>query len=105
MFKTSSLYSGITETEEIPTKYNIFNNYPNPFNPTTKIKFEIPNKEFVTLIIYNTLGEEIIRLVQQDMFAGSYEVIFDGSCNPSGVYFYKFSAGKLSRTKTMVLIK
>jgi|GEM_PF-1078272 len=104
-FKTSPLYSGILTNEEIPTELKLYNNYPNPFNPITKIRFDIPNAEYVFLTIFNSLGEEIIKLVNQNLTTGSYEVEFDGTNYSSGIYFYKFIAGKYSVTKKMILIK
>jgi hypothetical protein len=85
-------------------------NYPNPFNPTTKIKFEIPGQArndnaLVTLKVYDVLGNEITTLVYEEKSTGEYEVEFNGTGLPSGVYFYQLKAGNFIETKKMVLLK
>jgi predicted acyl esterase len=101
-------------TSEIPAKFNLYQNYPNPFNPVTKIKFEIPisplnergdNGGFITLKIYNALGKLITILVNEPLSPGSYEVEFDGTNLPSGVYFYRVTAGDYTETKKMILVR
>jgi hypothetical protein len=86
-------------------KYLLSQNYPNPFNPNTKIQFQIPQQSFVTLKIYDVLGNEIAILVNKEKPAGEYEVNFGGANLPSGIYFYQLSAGDYVLTKKMVLIK
>jgi len=81
------------------------NNYPNPFNPSTKINYQIPELSFVTLRVYDVLGNEIAALVKGEKPAGSYEVEFNASSIPSGIYFYKLQAGSFVETKKMVLMK
>ncbi len=86
-------------------------NYPNPFNPTTKIKFTIPLVEttrrvvFTTLKIYDVLGNEIATLVNEEKQPGIYEIEFDATGLPSGIYFYQLKAGNFADTKKLVLIK
>lgn len=80
-------------------------NYPNPFNPSTKISFYNANKEFVTLKIYNSLGQQIAELVHKELSAGKYEFEFNGSNLPSGVYFYNLTIGNKSETHKMILAK
>jgi len=90
------------------TKHSVFSleqNYPNPFNPSTKIKYSIPASEFVTLKVYNLLGEVVVSLVNENEPAGSYEVEFIASLLPSGVYLYKLQAGDFIETKKMLLLK
>lgn len=87
------------------TKYELLQNYPNPFNPITNIKYQIAKSNLVTLKVYDILGKEVATLVNENMKAGTYEVMFDASNVPSGVYFYKISAGSYSDTKKMLLIK
>ena len=97
----------------MPNKFSLYQNYPNPFNPVTKIKFDIPEfplskgglKGVVTLKIYDILGKEIQTLVNEQLQPGSYEVTFDGSNLPSGIYFYKLTSGNFSATKKLVLLK
>ena len=88
-----------------PTKYSLEQNYPNPFNPTTKINYSIPHSEFVSLKVFNVLGEEVADLVNEDKPAGSYSASFDASKLSSGIYFYKITTGSFSESKKMILIK
>jgi hypothetical protein len=97
---------------EVKTQ-NVFSleqNYPNPFNPSTKIKYTIPEdvrikKQNVVLKVYDVLGNEIVTLFDESKTEGSYEIAFDGSKIPSGIYFYQLKAGAYSETKKMILIK
>lgn len=88
-----------------PKTYLLKQNYPNPFNPVTNIEFSIVNTEFVTLKVYNILGEEVKTLVNSNLETGTYKVDFDASNLPSGVYFYSITTGLFSETKKMILIK
>ncbi len=92
-------------SNEIPIDFSLSQNYPNPFNPATKIRYEIPDLSFVTLKIYDVLGNEVTNLVNEEKPAGSYEVEFEGTGFPSGIYFYKLQAGSFIETKKMVLMK
>lgn len=102
---------GIKEiSNEVPDRFVLYQNYPNPFNPLTKIKFEIPldvkRKTLdVKLLIYDILGKEITTLVNEQLFPGTYEVLFDGSNSASGIYFYRLNAGDFSQTKKLILLK
>lgn len=107
-----TLMSREDETE-IPLSFQLSQNYPNPFNPTTKIRFSIPAVEtlhatflqYVTLKVFDTLGNKIVTLVNEEKLPGSYEVMFDGSTLASGVYFYTLTVGNFSQTKKLLLIK
>lgn len=88
-----------------PEGFNLNQNYPNPFNPVTKISYELRSVNFVTLKVFDILGNEIRTLVSNKQPAGRYEVAFDGEGLSSGVYFYNLSAGGLSETKMMTLLK
>jgi hypothetical protein len=106
-------------SNEVPEKFSLHQNYPNPFNPSTKIRFEIPTvgqrHAFDTkIIIYNALGQEVTTLVNDQLTAGVYEVSWDASNFPSGVYFYVLSVNPSDRlersdgyreSKKLVLIK
>jgi hypothetical protein len=101
-------------SKRIPNKYSLYQNYPNPFNPVTKIKFDIaghppypPSKgeKMVTLKVYDILGKEIQTLVNEQLQPGSYEVTFDRSNLPSGVYFYQLKTGDFVATKKLILLK
>lgn len=95
----------LTGTES-PFRYSLRQNYPNPFNPVTDIKFELPQNTYVTIKIYNALGEEVAVLVNNEWKStGRYSVKFDGSNLASGIYFYHIEAGTFKDTKKMVLIK
>jgi hypothetical protein len=99
-----------TNNSRIPNEFKLFQNYPNPFNPSTKIKFELPLskgglKGVVSLKVYDILGKEIQTLVNEQLQPGTYEVEFDGSNLPSGIYFYKLSTGNFTETNKMLLIK
>ncbi|MCW8806322.1 MAG: T9SS type A sorting domain-containing protein, partial [Ignavibacteriaceae bacterium] len=76
-----------------------------PFNPSTSIKFGIPEVSKVKLILFNLLGEEVATLVNEEKTAGYYTVEFNASNLPSGIYFYRLQAGKFAETKKMMLMK
>ena len=97
--------TGIGQLEGEVNTYSLSNNYPNPFNPGTKIVFQIPEGEFVTLKVYDILGNEIVSLLNEEKGAGKYEVEFNAANLPSGIYFYKLQAGDFVETKKMVLMK
>jgi hypothetical protein len=88
-----------------PTSYALDQNYPNPFNPSTMIQFEIPEARFVTLKVYNLLGQEVATLINNQLGAGRYRAEFDGRNLPSGRYLYRLQAGTYTETKKMVLVK
>ncbi|MGE5439510.1 MAG: CHRD domain-containing protein [Bacteroidota bacterium] len=88
-----------------PEKFALEQNYPNPFNPSTSIRFTLPASGFVNLTIYNMLGQRVQMLMNQQMNAGSYEVKFDASALPSGMYIYRLSAGENVSVKKMMLLK
>ena len=99
----SSVY--VSEFSSTPEGFYLYQNYPNPFNPTTKISYQIPEPSFVTLKVYDMLGNEIKTLVNEEKPAGSYRVEFNGRELPSGIYVYKIQAGFFSQTKKMILLK
>ena len=101
-------YFNLSSVVEIalPTKFDLSQNYPNPFNPVTKINFDLPADSKVTVIIYDLLGREVTKLLDNEFrTAGYYTVDFDASRFASGVYFYSFSADKFRSVKRMMLIK
>ncbi len=89
----------------IPHKYNLYQNYPNPFNPETIIKYDLPKTGFVSLIIYDALGREVVSLINSEQEAGIHEVVWNAKNYTSGVYFFKFKAGDYTTTKKMMLIR
>jgi photosystem II stability/assembly factor-like uncharacterized protein len=92
-------------SNEIPNKFSLSQNYPNPFNPKSNIKFQIAKSGDVKLVIFDVLGREVTTLVNEKLSPGTYEVTWDGSSYPSGVYFYELITQDYSQTKRMVLIK
>ena len=93
------------ENEEIPIKFALEQNFPNPFNPITTIKYSIPAESRVKLEILNLLGEQIELLVNETNIAGNYEAIWNASTMSSGIYFYRIQAGEFIQTKKMILLK
>ena len=89
----------------IPEKYNLENNYPNPFNPQTNINFDLPVSAFADLRIYDTKGSEVKTLLSENLQPGSYQVTFNAGNLPSGVYFYRLITKGFSDTKRMILVK
>ncbi len=87
------------------TSFELYQNYPNPFNPVTNIRYVTDDKQFVTLKVYDVLGNEVETLVNEIKPAGNYNVIFDASKLSSGVYLYTLKTGEFSKTKKMILIK
>lgn len=112
LYKTrAAIITGIENTEGIlPEKFALYQNYPNPFNPETKIKFSLPaagqrHAFDLQLIIYDALGREITSLFNGNLHSGTYEINWNASNYPSGIYFYKLQAGKYSEVKKMILLK
>ncbi len=94
-----------SDEELVPRENKLFDNYPNPFNPTTQIKYSVKENGIVTLKIYDVLGKEVAELVNEEKQAGIYTVNFDGSSLSSGIYFYTISAKNFLQTKKMLLVK
>lgn len=90
---------------EIPNVFALYQNYPNPFNPETEIKFDIPNESFVKLVIYDLLGREVAVLVNELKKPGKYSAKWDSENTPSGIYFYRLTAGNFEKTLRMVMLR
>jgi len=114
MKSTGSDVSDKYEENILPTEFALHQNYPNPFNPVTKISFDLPQDSKVNLVVYDLLGREVTRLVNNESkVAGNYTYDFNAASLSSGVYFYKLvvsssnpiNAGNYSETKRMVLLK
>ena len=99
----------VTNEESIPTNFLLEQNYPNPFNPDTKIRFVVAStakqSQFITLKVYDLLGNEVATLVNEEKPAGEYEIEFNAESLPSGIYFYQLNAGNYIDTKKMVFLK
>jgi len=93
------------EIEDIPTNFILNQNYPNPFNPSTSIRYTISDMQFVSIIVYDILGNEVATLVNSEKPSGVYVVEWNASNIPSGVYFYQLKTGLFVQTKKMILMK
>lgn len=101
-----SFVTGIpTYSGELPVDFKLHNNFPNPFNPATKIRFDITERTNVKIIVYNSAGKEITALVNAQLDAGKYETTFTALDLSSGIYFYKLLTDSYSETKKMILLK
>jgi len=99
-------YVGIKNiSSEVPKDFSLSQNFPNPFNPTTNIRFALPKAGFVKLAVFDILGREVETLVNEDLIAGSYNADWNASKYSSGVYFYKLETEGFAETKKMVLTK
>jgi hypothetical protein len=88
-----------------PFHFELSQNYPNPFNPITRIRYQIPEPAFVTIKVYDVLGNEMETVIKEEMTAGKYEIEFDGSKLSSGIYYYRITADDFIQTKKMILLK
>lgn len=95
----------VEDDKPLLSNFKLEQNYPNPFNPTTSIQFAIGSKQYVTLKVYDVLGNEITTLINEEKPAGSYEVEFSSSKLASGIYFYTLSTGNFLATKKMILLR
>ncbi|MFQ5769957.1 MAG: T9SS type A sorting domain-containing protein [bacterium] len=92
-------------SQELPANFKLYQNFPNPFNPSTKISFDLPKRVKITLTIYDMLGKEVAELVNEEMPAGSYEVEWQPILISSGVYFYRLKIGKFVSTRKLILMR
>lgn len=109
LFGTENLIGVIVSAHEehpmLPLATDLFQNYPNPFNPFTTIKFTLKNVSRVELVVYDMLGAEVQRLVDEEKPAGEYRIPFNGTGLASGVYIYRLVAGDFVSVKKLVLLK
>ena len=104
-FNNSQTVSVLSLESTLPTSYALEQNFPNPFNPTTTIRFALPEAASVRLALYNAVGQEVMTLVQDVREAGLHEIVLDGSSLASGVYVYRLEAGRFADQKKLVLVK
>ena len=97
--------AGINDELIIPKEYALYPAYPNPFNPTTTIKFDLPKQSFVTLKVYTILGEEVHTLISEEMVAGRYKYIWNGNNLASGIYLYSLQASDFYNVRKVILLK
>ena len=91
--------------DSISSNYTLYQNYPNPFNSLTKIKYQIPKISFITIKVYDVMGNNVATLISEEKPAGNYQVDFNASKNSSGVYIYRLQAGSFGESRKMVLLK
>ena len=94
-----------TDQSAVPEDFALHPNYPNPFNPGTRIRFDLPVGGAVSLDVFNTLGQKVETLVEQVLPAGSHTVLFDGRHLASDLYFYRLTQGQRQQTRPMLLLK
>jgi hypothetical protein len=99
------MVTGVEESLSNPTEYELYQNFPNPFNPTTSVSFYLPSGGYVTLRVYNVLGIEVASLFEGRMSSGTHSVVWDAQDVPSGIYVYRLTAGSFTAVKKMVLMK
>ncbi len=105
---TATMPTEIKEADQLPFQFTLSQNFPNPFNPSTMIMYNLTSPAYVTLKVYNTLGNEVAVLVNGYQNSGGHMADFDiGNTQglASGVYFYRLKAGSLEQTRKMMLIK
>ena len=89
----------------VPQSYGLAQNFPNPFNPTTTIQFDLLQPGHATLKVYNGVGEEVATLIEGDLPAGRFEAVWNANGVPSGTYFYRLLASAFSQTRKLILLK
>jgi hypothetical protein len=97
--------TGVAGMSDIPAEFALANNYPNPFNPSTTIRYQLPNACTVTLKIFDAIGREVTTLVNERKDAGYYQVQWNAAHYSSGIYFYTISAGEFVKTLKLQLVK
>jgi hypothetical protein len=100
-----TVITSVADQGEIPKEYALQQNYPNPFNPSTTIRLELPHSSQVSLKVYNTLGQEVTTLVDEEKAAGVYDVRFDARNLASGMYVYRLKAGDFVAAKRLLLLR
>lgn len=105
VIKITLMTTGIEQFQGTPTVFKLNQNYPNPFNPSTTISYSLPQQEFVTLKVYDSIGKEVAELVNETKQAGNYQIKFDASKLSSGIYFYQIKAGSFVQINKLILMK
>ena len=102
---TSTLVVSVEKETDQPREFALNQNYPNPFNPSTTFRYSIPTQSKVVIKVYDILGNEIAKLMDEEKSVGTYELTWDAASLPSGVYFYQLQAGDFIKTKKMILLR
>jgi hypothetical protein len=104
-YVTGNQTTAVTALNEVPTTYALKQNYPNPFNPSTRIEYSIPENSFVSIKVYNSVGQLVATLVNENQSVGTYRVEWSAKNVPSGIYFYRMETSKFTTMKKMLLLK
>jgi hypothetical protein len=105
IYEVKNFATGIGDTPNQPLQFELAQNYPNPFNPSTVIRYQLPNSANVTLKVFDVTGKEVAEVVNGYQTAGEHSVEFNAANLPSGVYFYRLSAGNHTATRKMMLVR
>ena len=100
-----NLVTNIEQQQQLPNEFRLFQAYPNPFNPSTKIEYRIQKREFVSLKVFDVLGSEVATLVNEQQQPGNYEIVFNAEDISSGIYFYRLTSASFSQVRKMILMK
>ena len=100
-----SITTDVSNVFVVPQKYSLYQSYPNPFNPSTTIKYSVPKQSDVTIKVYDVMGSEVATLVNEEKEIGVYKINFNGSNLANGIYFYQIQAGEYIQAKKMILLK
>jgi hypothetical protein len=106
IYKTNTIVTSLEESISFDSQsFALYQNYPNPFNPVTSIQYSLSSLQFVTIKVFDLLGNEIATLVNEEKSAGEYDIEFNGSGLTSGFYFYQLRADGFIQTRKMILLK
>ena len=106
----SGVHGELDKDLVLPQQYTLYQNYPNPFNPVTNISFDLPEQGYVSLVVFDIMGREIMRIIDEQLNGGHHKFSWNGKHNSgrvasSGIYFYRFTAKDFPQTRKMLIIK
>jgi len=105
IFEISTSVTGVKTRDTKPNSFELHQNYPNPFNPTTRISFSLPHQSHIRLTVYNAIGQQVAKLIDENRQSGIHTIDFNASHLVNGVYFYRLEAGQFVSTRKMLLVK